>query len=174
MNIIGEKVLLRAIEVDDCEMLITLINDPEIEYLLGGWSYPVSKYTQKKWFDELSQETNTLRLTIDANGQAIGTAILSNIDYKNGNAEIHIKLLQDKYGGKGYGTDAVYSLTRYAFQELRLHCIYAKVNMDNIISQKMFEKCGYMKEGIMRQRLFKRGKYVDIVMFSLMCDEIVL
>lgn len=173
MNIIGEKVCLRAIETEDCEILHALINDPETEYLLGGWSYPVSKHAQGKWFNDLPQDTTTLRLIIDVGGHAIGTAILSDIDCKNGSAEIHIKIVHDQYGGKGYGSDAVRSLARYGFHELRLHCIYAQVSVHNTISQKMFERCGFIKEGVMRQRLFKRGKYIDVAIFSLLCDEII-
>jgi predicted xylose isomerase-like sugar epimerase len=43
LNIYGKIVKLRALEMDDMEILRNIINDPEIEGLVEGWSFPVSK-----------------------------------------------------------------------------------------------------------------------------------
>ncbi|EEZ1915516.1 N-acetyltransferase, partial [Escherichia coli] len=43
MNIIGKTVKLRAVEIDDLELLNKWANDPEIWYMLGGWHFPYSK-----------------------------------------------------------------------------------------------------------------------------------
>lgn len=42
MNIVGKLVTLRAMERSDCEMVKEMFNDPEIENLVVGWSFPVS------------------------------------------------------------------------------------------------------------------------------------
>lgn len=171
MNIKGCKVLLRAIEHDDADMLMAIINDPETEYMLGGWSFPVSSINQQDWISSLSDEKATLRCIIDVNDNPLGTIILSNIDYKNGTAEIHIKLLQENGRGQGYGTDAVKAMVNYAFSELRIHCIYARLNEHNIISQKLFEKCGFAREGRLRDRYFKRGSYISELSYSIISAE---
>lgn len=46
-------VLLRAIEEDDARVLMDLINDPEVENSVFGWSYPVSLSSQKNGFQIL-------------------------------------------------------------------------------------------------------------------------
>ncbi len=51
MNIYGKKVILRAMERDDCEMVREMFNDPELESLDVGWAFPVSRYAQEKWFE---------------------------------------------------------------------------------------------------------------------------
>lgn len=168
MNIIGEKVLLRAIEIIDKEVLLDIINDSETEYSLGGWSFPISSLNQEEWIKSQKPNTQVLRCMVDdkKDNKTLGTVILSDIDYKNGNAEIHIKLIGD-VRGKGYGTDTVNTLVKYAFNELRLNCVYAHVNAYNISSQKLFEKCSFVKEGVLRNRLFKKGEYHDVIILSI-------
>lgn len=168
MNIAGEKILLRAIELSDKEVLLNIINDSDTEHSLGGWSFPVSGLNQEEWIKSLKPNINVLRcMIIDRElSNPVGTVILSDIDYKNGNGEIHIKLARDARG-KGYGTDTVRTLVNYAFNELRLNCVYAHVNVYNTPSQKLFEKCGFIQEGILRSRIFKKGYYNDVIVLSI-------
>jgi RimJ/RimL family protein N-acetyltransferase len=170
MTIIGNKTVMRALEIDDCQMLLELINDPETEYLLGGWSFPVSYQMQVDWLSGLSNDKETLRCVIESKDDktAIGTVILSSIDYKNGSAEIQIKISDKGQRGKGYGSDAIYAIIKYGFEELRLNCIYARVSNHNVASKNLFVKCGFKQEGLLRQRLFKRGQYIDIVVLSIL------
>lgn len=167
MNIVGEKVILRAIESKDNQMLLDIINDPETEYMLGGWSFPVSQKNQEEWTNNLKYEKDVLRCIIDVDKTAVGVVMLTNIDYKNGNAEVHIKLSKNNVRGKGYGTDAINTIVKYAFLELRLHCIYARISEKNVISQKLFRKCGFTEEGVLKSRIYKKGEYIDIISYSI-------
>ena len=172
MNIQGNKVLLRALEPKDNQMLLKIINDEATEYMLGGWSFPVSQKSQEDWMNNLKNQSDTLRCAIDVNDSAVGVVMLTSIDYKNGNAEVHIKLAVDNVRGKGYGTDALQTIIGYAFHELRLKCVYARVSKHNVISQRIFEKCGFTEEGILKSRIYKKGTYIDVVSFSIINDEI--
>ena len=171
MYIRGQNVLLRAIELEDAEMLRTMINDEEIETMTWGYSFPVSEQQQINWIKNLSNNNSNFRAIIDVHGKAVGTIMLTDIDLKNGNAEIHIKLSSDDVRGKGYGTDAVNALVRYCFNELRMNCIYCRVKESNIASQKMFSKCGFVKEGVLRARVFRNGKYHNFYEYSLLRSE---
>ena len=170
MNLIGERITLRAIEEDDMEMLRSMMNDPQIENFLGGKSFPVSKNAQKEWFNKLRIDFNELRLMIESESNVIGTIILNNIDYINGNAEIHIKLLEN-YSNKGYGSEAVKLVLKYAFFELRLESIYAHVIEYNEKSIKMFKKIGFKLDGVFRKRIFKNGQFIDVCILSMMKEE---
>lgn len=171
MYIKGEKVLLRAIEFSDAEMLRAMINDEKIEEVAWGYSFPVAEHQQVKWIENLSNETSTFRAIIDVDGTAIGTIILTDIDFRNGSAEVHIKLASQENRGKGYGSDAVKALVKYAFEELRMNCIYSRVKEDNIPSQKMFEKCGFVKEGRLRSRVYRHGRFFDFFEYSILRSE---
>ena len=52
MNIYGKKVVLRAMEPTDCELVREIFNDPEIESLVVGWAFPLSQYAQEKWYEK--------------------------------------------------------------------------------------------------------------------------
>src|SRR5690606_16517152 len=105
-------------------------------------------------------------------GESVGTIILNKIDYKNGNAAIHIKIANGDYRGRGYGTDAVTTVIRYAFEELRLHCVYAQINSDNIGSQKLFSKCGFAEEAELKDRIYKKGNYLSVKLYSIFNEQI--
>ena len=171
MFIKGKKVLLRAIELSDADLLQQMMNDEEIESMMWGYSFPVAHHQQVKWIENLSAEKSVFRAMVVVEGKAIGTVILSDIDMKNGIAEIHIKLANSCERGKGYGTDAISALVAYAFNELRLNCIYCRVKEDNIASQKMFEKCGFIKEGCLRSRVYRNGKYYDFYEYSMLKSD---
>lgn len=64
MLIVNEYIELRAIEKNDRDILLELINDPEIEYELGGSSYPISTFQQEKWIEGLTSREDILRTMI--------------------------------------------------------------------------------------------------------------
>lgn len=172
MNILGKKVYLRALEQKDCDMLLKLINDPETERMIGGYSFPTSSLAQNDWLINKANGKNVFRCAIVPNDEndAVGTIILSDIDEKNACAEIHIKLL-DTARGKGFGSDAVNAILKYAFNELRLNCIYSNVVSYNDASKELFEKCNFKQEGILRSRLFKDGNFQDVYSYSILKSE---
>lgn len=173
MNIYGEKTVLRAIEPADKDLLLELINDPNTEKMLGGSSFPVSAAAQAKWIADQTGRNDILRCIVadrDNPEKGVGTVILSDIDYKNGVAQVHIKLGAD-CRGKGYGTDALNAVVDYAFRQMRLHCVYAHVLEYNEVSQKLFQKCGFRREGRLRARAYKNGAYVDAISYSIVNDD---
>ncbi|MDF2540697.1 MAG: N-acetyltransferase [Herbinix sp.] len=173
MIITGGKIVLRAIEPADAKLLQNMINNETIEYMLGGWSFPVSSYGQTEWMRSLRQDDHTLRCMIEEieRNITVGTVILSDIDYKNGTAQLHIKL-SPEYQGKGYGTDTIRTITAYAMDELRLQCIYAMINEFNTPSIRLFEKCDFQREGVLKRRVYKKGTYHDVFIYSILREDI--
>lgn len=172
MIISGEKVILRAVEAVDNEMLLSLINDPDTEMMIGGSSWPVSESEQLKWFEQLEKTKDVLRcvIAIPEGNMAVGTIILSAIDQKNGTGHIHIKMSKEGRG-KGFATDAINTLVEYAFNQLRLHCIYANILEYNDVSVRLFEKCRFKRDGILRARVYKNGRYVDMFTYSRLPED---
>lgn len=168
-----ENITLRAIEESDLELLKEMINDPEIENMTGGYSYPVSTYQQKKWFDSIPNRIDELRLIIDTKEHgSIGLVMLTDIDWKNRTAQFHSKISSTKQlRGKGYGTKATEALVKYAFEQLNINCIYSQIIYYNTASQRVKEKCGFKKDGVLRKRIFKNNKYNDVIVWSLLKDE---
>ena len=168
-----EDITLRAIEEEDLELLKDMINDPEIENMTGGYSFPVSTYQQKKWFENLSSGQNELRLIIEvANHGAIGVFMLTDIDWKNKTAQTHIKIANNKeFRAKGYGAKAYKLLIKYAFEQLNLNCIYNYTLEYNTILERTKERWGFKKDGVLRERVYKNGQYHNLIAWSLLKGE---
>lgn len=164
-----DVVLLRAIEEKDAEVLMDLINDPEVEKSVFGWSYPVSLSDQKKWIAGLTNGS-TVRYAVDYENKVVGMAIISSIDMKNRTANMNIKL-QKGARGKGVATHAVKLIVHYCFEELNLHCLTANVIEYNTDSIRLWEKFGFLKDGLLRDRVYKNGQYHNVIAFSLLKEE---
>lgn len=173
MIIYGEKIKLRAVESEDNVMLLEMMNDPDIEMMVCGYSWPVSMNGQMKWFSKLENNSDILRCIIadKENDKAIGTLIFNEIDMKNGTGHIHIKIADRNERGKGYGTDAINTIVKYVFSELRLNCVFANILAYNKPSVHLFEKCGFTCDGVLRSRVFKQGKYIDLLSYSKLSSD---
>lgn len=169
MILFDDVITLRAIEEEDAPVLQSMINDPEIENAVVGFSYPVSLAQQKKWIAGLSDDKN-IRYAIDDGNSLVGVAIISSVDFKNRVANLNIKLLK-RARGQGYAKRAVRLMLSYCFNELNLNCITANVLANNEASSKLWQSFGFNLDGVLRQRVYKNGHYVDLMAYSLLRDE---
>jgi RimJ/RimL family protein N-acetyltransferase len=156
-------------EADDMELYREMANDPETERLLGGWSFPIAPCEQEAWYQKAVTDKKNLRFTVVARetGEAVGMVNLVDLDWKNGSAFQGIRLAASGRG-KGYGMDAVMSLMRYAFEELRLHRLNSSIIQYNFRSQKMYERCGWKIEGKKEQAVFRNGRYWDLLITGIL------
>ena len=163
MNIVGQKVTLRAIEEADLPLLHRWANDPEIWRGLGGWHFPSSFESQKKWFASLASDYLNQRFVVDtADSGIIGTANLVDIDWKNNHA-LHGMMLGDKdIRGKGYGVDTIMAIMRYSFEELHFERLDGSMIEHNQVSLNVYlKKCGWREEGRRRNYYFRENRYWD-------------
>ena len=62
-------------------------------------------------------------------------------------------------------------MIRHAFFNLNLHRIELDVLTTNIAAQKLYEKCGFVKEGIRRKAVYKNGAFVDMYIYAILREE---
>jgi len=173
MEIIGKKIKLRAMELKDQEFLRGMVNDPEIEFKIGGYSFPVSSIEQKSWFENVVYDNKNFRLIIESlEGETIGFANITDIDWKYRSASHGIKIANPSFRGKGIGTDTVMAIMRYAFDELQLNRLETTIVEHNQASLKLYTgKCNWQIEGTKREAVFKRGKFHDLKFLSILKSE---
>lgn len=173
MNIYGEKVLLRAMEPEDMEMLWETINNPEIEHMVGGWSFPVSKHEQMQWYERVFADKQNIRLIIEIleTGEAIGMISLTDIDWKNRSAITAIKLKETAPKKKGYATDALFVLMKFSFEELQLYRLSCEVLEYNSASIRLHQKCGARREGLKRSAVYKNGAYHNVICYGVLYED---
>lgn len=171
MNIHGKKVVLRALELEDMPYLREMINDPEMERMVIGWSFPISEKQQIEWYNKIITDNRNFRFAIIYEGKFVGVSTLTQIDWKNRSADHGIKLTNNTPKGVGIGTDAVFATMKYAFEELQLNRLYGSILDYNVASQKLYKKCGWVIEGNYRQSVFKNNAYHDEIPVAILRDE---
>ncbi len=161
MYIKGNKVLLRFIEPKDLESIREMTNDPYQEQMIVGWSFPTSVKHQEMWYQRVLDDRNNYRFAIEYEGIFVGIATLTDIDWKNRKAHHGIRLTLSAPKGVGIGSDSVYAIMKYAFEELNLNKLYGSILSYNVASWKLYTKCGWKSEGVYKQNVYKNGKYHD-------------
>ncbi|MGC8874793.1 MAG: GNAT family N-acetyltransferase [Chloroflexia bacterium] len=169
--LIGERVRLRAIEREDLPRCVAWLNDPEVVRYLTLY-LPLSREDEERWFEGYLQDPRRKVLAIEAEtGEHIGNIGLEEIDWKNRCAELGIFIGEKDRWGQGYGTDAVRTLLRFAFEELNLNRVQLHVFAFNERARRCYIRCGFVEEGRQRQAHYTEGRYHDVILMSILRAE---
>ncbi|MBN2146051.1 MAG: GNAT family N-acetyltransferase [Anaerolineales bacterium] len=178
--IFGERIRFRSIEREDLPHFVAWFNDPEVRAGLGLY-LPLSQVEEEAWFDDLQKRAPDERpLSIEVRQSStagddgwilIGDCGLLNIDQRNRSAELGIMIGDKTFWNRGYGTEAVRLLVKHGFQTLNLHRIFLRVFETNPRAIRSYEKAGFVSEGRQRQAEFRGGKYIDVIVMSMLDSE---
>ena len=102
------------------------------------------------------------------NGRAIGNIGLLQIDPVHGRAGSASASARRTAGRRGYGTDAIRLLLRYAFENLGLRRIQLITDTDNERGIRCYEKCGFYREALLREHRLRYGKPLDMVQMAVL------
>ncbi len=157
-----DRVVLRGMTKADLERVRTWGNDSEVATFIDRVR-PISEVEHEKWFEKMVQDPNVYLFAIDEkeNRQHIGNVWLCNLDSRHRRAEIRVMIGDRNYWGKGFGREAVSAAVHFGFEKLNLHKIYAYVLSNNPRSKGMFEACGFIVEGNLKEEYFADGSYID-------------
>ena len=161
----GKSVNLRLVEKEDLPLLAEWSNDAE--YLGEFILLPQQSRTEwEKRYDDLSPETKWFFIE-RKDGSKIGTMfhwLIGNL------LEISCVLARNERG-KGYGAEATQLMVDYLFLSKDLARIQAHTLAENMVSQKVLQKAGFRKEGIIRKSVFSRGEWRDRALYSILREE---
>jgi len=168
-----EHLILRPLERSDLDAIKQWKNDPDIKELLGGFSVGFSDDDMIEWYTSGRNEKNDIRygLTIRETGALIGYAGLYDINWVNRRAEFGILIGNKDYWNQGFGVEATQAMLKFAFQDLGLHRVFLKVLALHKTAIKLYTKCGFRKEGELRQHTYRRGHYHNTLVMGLLRDE---
>jgi ribosomal-protein-alanine N-acetyltransferase len=72
---------------------------------------------------------------------------------------------------QGFMYEAMQAVLHYGFEEMNLHSIEANINPENIASQKLLEKAGFVREAYFRENYFFNGRFIDSAIYSLLKND---
>jgi RimJ/RimL family protein N-acetyltransferase len=167
----GKRINLRSLRLSDADSIAKNINSKYITRYTQNIPYPYKKKYAvsfvRKTFGKIKKGTD-YEFGIELNGEIVGGASLLKI--KDRIAELGY-WLGKRFWGKGYMTEAAKLITDYGFRKLNIKKICSRVAGPNIASQRVLEKTGFKKEGILRKQFVKKGKYYDEVRYGLLSEE---
>jgi RimJ/RimL family protein N-acetyltransferase len=145
--------------------------DSEYSRLLGA--EPAYMWTPKQIKDFLEKEKDVFFFIIHdlADDRPIGLIDLSGFNWSARHAWVGIGLGEREFWGKGYGSDAMRVLLRYAFAELNLNRVNLNVFEYNERAYKSYLKCGFVEEGRTRQAMLREGRRWDMIFMGILKSE---
>ncbi|HET7087605.1 MAG TPA: GNAT family protein [Anaerolineae bacterium] len=170
----GELVRLTAsISDKDAETLASWSRDSEFQRLLDD--DPAQPRSVKKVKEEIEEEPKHDRfpflIRTLADDRLIGFVGLGGVRWTHRDAWVGIGLGDREYWGKGYGTDAMRVVLRYAFAELNLHRVTLGVFEYNARAIRSYEKAGFVVEGRSKQEVLRDGRRWDGIYMGILRDE---
>lgn len=100
----------------------------------------------------------------------VGLAFLHMTSEKNRDASLAIGL-DEKWRGRGYGTEVMRWLVDYSFENLGLHRMSLTVMDDNYPAIALYKSVGYVEEGRLRKTRFENGKWGDIISMGQLYED---
>ena len=167
----GEKTSLRPVRENDLPRLTTWGNDPEVRYWLHHSEREDATVDDARE-EYLSSDEHRLSLAIENDaGALIGVIRLLGIDRTHGRAELAIMIGDKKAWSRGYGTEAMRLLLRHAFEDIGLRRVELITDVDNERGIRSYEKCGFVREGLLRQHRLRHGEPLDMIVMSILQEE---
>ncbi|WP_343617763.1 GNAT family N-acetyltransferase [Flavobacterium sp.] len=167
----SERLLLRRITNDDVNEVFELRSNPEtMKYI----PRPLVKNNDDALahIEMIEEKINSniginWGITLKGDSKLLGIIGFYRMQPENYRAEIGYMLNPD-FHGKGIIPEAVHLLIQYGFKDLKLHSIEAVIDPENQASEKVLQKCGFVKEAHFKESEFWEGKFLDKVVYSLL------
>lgn len=166
----GKKILLRPLRFDDIEKTMDWRNDLQIKNMVLMHPFPVSINIEKNWFErninKINNELIILGIELIESKELIGYAKLFNINWIHRYCYFGIIIGEKKTRGKGIGEETTYLMMDYSFKTLNLRKILLEVLASNKSAIKLYEKLGFVVEGILKKQVFINNKYDDVIIMT--------
>lgn len=146
------------------------------EYLrLHAWD-PAQRFSARstrEWLEKELEKEQTFMFAIRTipEERIIGDVELDGIQWSHGDAWMGIGLGEREYWGRGYGTDAIRILIRYAFTELNLSRLTLDTFEYNPRAIRVYEKVGFVLEGRERSMILREGRRWDVLYYGILRTE---
>lgn len=153
---------VRAMFADPESIRFTRISENAPEGFFEQW--------QARYEEGRADGTREAFVVVDEADAVVGIVMAPRIDPRHGEAELGY-LVAPAARGRGLATEALRRMTDWALGERKLHRLELQIGIDNVASQKVAERCGYVFEGIKRQAYVKDGVRMDTQIWSRLASD---
>ncbi len=169
----GELVLLRPRVDEDLELFSRWHSNPDVRHWLHMSEMPEQtlEIERQRWHIARNDPTRASFVIETLDGVSIGNILLIGIDALHRRAELGIAIGEKGDWGRGYGTDAIRVILRYAFEVLKLRRVELITDVDNERGIRAYEKCGFVREGVLRAKRLRYGEPLDMLIMSVLSED---
>jgi RimJ/RimL family protein N-acetyltransferase len=168
------SVYLRPAEREDIPRFVAWLADARTTRTLALIA-PLSIAQEEAWFERVVAAQGRERwhfvICRRDDDRPVGVVGLDDLDLVNGSAPLGIFIGDAADQGRGYGSDAIQALLRFAFDSLRLERVWLDVYAFNERATRVYERAGFVREGVLRHALWREGQWWDDVRMAILAGE---
>jgi RimJ/RimL family protein N-acetyltransferase len=177
----GERVVLRPFVLDeDAGALREMLQDLEALKLTGSlnslmdapqWD-EAAEARFRDWYSTRNRQPDRLDLAVvdKASGRCVGEVVLNS--WNEGSRSCNFRTMLGPGGrNRGLGTESVRLTVGYGFEQLALHRIALEVYAFNPRARHVYDKVGFVAEGVLRDELRWEDQWIDATAMSILAPE---
>jgi RimJ/RimL family protein N-acetyltransferase len=177
----GASVLLRPFAFDqDAPALREMLQDPEVLRLTGSCHDPgkmpewdaAAESRFRDWYSTRTDQTDRPDLAVvdNSGGQCVGEVVFN--EWSEPNRSCNFRTIIGPRGrDRGLGTEAIRLFLCYGFEQLGLHRISLDVLNFNPRAKRVYEKLGFVTEGVLREEHRWNDEWIDVTIMSMLAHE---
>jgi RimJ/RimL family protein N-acetyltransferase len=168
MSLQGPRISLRPVEEADYPLIQAWQNDPDVWWLMD--------YEQPFSLADIAESECRAReegepFVIEAEGRPIGRIGLNQFRLRDRICSLYLFIGDRRAWGHGYARESVAVLLAHAFDHLDLHQVELWTLAVNHAAIHVYEACGFVQDGTLRERSFKDGVWIDRIAMSVQRKE---
>lgn len=160
----GNNIYLRLLEKKDIGLLYKLCNEEKVK-----------RYnTIPSDIQNNNEETNLRKALSIINEKNVLVGFITYKESNHSNKVYSIGItIGSKYWGRKYGRDSIKTLLKYLFGELNAIRVELEVVKSNLRAISCYKNCGFVEEGIRRNKVYIEGEYVDTIIMGILREEVI-
>jgi RimJ/RimL family protein N-acetyltransferase len=165
---------LEPLAAEHLPLLHQLVDDPETQRFTRV-PVPAPPDFPERWLASYAAGADDggrvgFAIVDDATGEAVGMALAPTIETEAATAELGY-VVAPSARGRGVATAALGLLTEWALSELGLQRLELRISVENGASKRVAERCGYVREGVLRSVYVKDGLREDTEIWSRLASD---
>lgn len=171
-KLMGEKIYLSPLCVEDAEKYTKWLNDFAVSDGLGRSGKLMTVEEEKQWIEQCYKDGDFYFAIVKLeNDELLGNCGIHDINYRDRTATIGIFIGEENNRNNGYGADALQLLLDYGFHYLNLNNMMLNVFSFNERAIACYKKVGFQEFGRRRKSYFLNGKYYDNVYMDILAED---
>jgi RimJ/RimL family protein N-acetyltransferase len=168
----GEKTVLRPFTEADADPMWEIVRDPEVVRFTFEPGTDLTPERLRSWYGTRAEQPDRLDLAVTdrATGELVGEVVLYEVDPHARSCTFRT-LIGPRGRGRGLGTEATRLIVGHGFERLGLHRIQLEAYSHNLRALRVYEKAGFVVEGVRREAHFREGVWVDEVLMAILDHE---